>query len=145
MVIQKNIIFPISEQLLFEQLKEMELYDFNQDLIPTRKLLESYLAQYKEKNSNYSDNINKDLAYLSAHYPRTIEEYNLIKKELEQKKIEKENALKLDDIKRNFESGNYYVVSDMVNSFPKNTKYEARKFTFITKQWQITSYQKIKK
>jgi hypothetical protein len=111
--------------IAFEQLKEMELYDFNQDLSPTKKLLESYLAQYKEKNSNYSDNINKDLAYLSAHYPRTIEEYNLIKKELEQKKIEKENALKLDDIKRNFESGNYYVVSDMVNSFPKNTKYEA--------------------
>ena len=111
--------------IAFEQLKEMELYDFNQDLSPTKKLLESYLAQYKEKNSNYSDNINKDLAYLSAHYPRTIEEYNLIKKELEQKKIEKENALKLDDIKRNFESGYYSVVSDMANSFPNNTKYEA--------------------
>ena len=111
--------------IAFEQLKEMELYDFNQDLIPTRKLLESYLAQYKEKNSNYSDNINKDLAYLSTQYPRTIEEYSLIKKELEQKKIEKENALKLNDIKRNFESGYYSVVSDMANSFPNNTKYEA--------------------
>jgi hypothetical protein len=45
--------------------------------------------------------------------------------EEEQKKIEKENALKLSDIKRNFESGYYSVVSDLVNTFPKNTKYEA--------------------
>ena len=111
--------------IAFEQLKEMELYDFNQDLTTTRKLLESYLAQYKEKNSNYSDAINKNLAYLSANYPRTIEEYSLIKKELEKKQIEKENALKLNDIKRNFESGYYSVVSDMANSFPNNTKYEA--------------------
>ena len=111
--------------IAFEQLKEKELYDFNQDLTQTRKLLESYQVQYKEKNANFYNNITQHLAYLSAQYPRTIEEYNLIKKELEQKKIEKENALKLSDIKRNFESGYYSVVSDLVNTFPKNTKYEA--------------------
>lgn len=111
--------------IAFEELKEKDVYDFNQDLSHTRILLESYLSLFKEKDSVYSSNISEALSYLSTHYPKNIEEYYLIKKDLEQKKMEKENELKFDNIKRNFESANFTLVSNLVKIFPKNTKYDA--------------------
>ncbi|MGV4413230.1 hypothetical protein [Chryseobacterium sp. T1] len=111
----------ISEDALF---KKMRKYDYINDLQKNRIALNEYLQTYGEKDSVFSNDVEARLKELNAKFPTTLEQYNLVLKDLERIDFEKELEEAYNNIVNNYNKKYYDATLQLIKDFPSNTKFD---------------------
>ncbi|MDG4950768.1 hypothetical protein NLM59_07510 [Weeksellaceae bacterium KMM 9724] len=103
--------------------KVYEIYgieDF-EEIHSLRIKLKNYLNLYRSKNENYSNDLMMILDRLNSAQPaQSYEEYLAIKEEQERQKRLKLKTQKLNELKNNFQDGNYNLILQEISSLRRD-------------------------
>ena len=106
----------ISTEKIYEK---NEIEDFS-SIHNLRTKVNDYLKVHRSKNENYSNNLAMLLERLNHVQPaQSYEEYLAIKEEQERQKRLKLKTQKLNDLKNNFQDGNYNLILQEISSLRK--------------------------
>lgn len=118
----KSEIYPLF--VIFTFFNNQLRYDITNDLQKNRNALNGYLQTYGDKDHIFSSEVEARLKELNANFPTTLEQYNLVLKDLERLDYEQELEQSYRNIVSNFQKKYYDATLQLIKDFPSSTKFD---------------------